>query len=370
MKILQLIYESPDSPYGFGGAGVRAHEIYKRLRDRHDITLLSLKYPNARDGETDGLKYVFVGTESRSLTKSVFAYNICASNFIRKNGSNFDVIIENFLPATPFFSKFLTKTPVILQVQGIMERHAFKKYKPLFSIPMYFMENLYPRLYDRFIFVSPVTQKKVLSMFRRKTVSSYLIPNGINEELLKITPRDDRYILFMSRIDIYTKGLDILIKAFSRIAGQYSDTKLLLAGYEFNSFHDLVSDCPLHIRKRIEYVGFARNENRTRLLSGAALVVLPSRHESHPVSVLEAAACEKPLIVSDIPELNFVELEGFGLSFPSGSVDGLAQKLMLLLDNPEKRGILGKCGRQYAGNFLWDMIALQFEEALRSVVQK
>ncbi len=38
MKILQIIYESPGSPFGFGGAGVRANEIYKRLNDtaRHN----------------------------------------------------------------------------------------------------------------------------------------------------------------------------------------------------------------------------------------------------------------------------------------------------------------------------------------------
>jgi hypothetical protein len=38
MKILQLIYESFNSPFGFGGAGGRAYEIYKRLTERHDIT--------------------------------------------------------------------------------------------------------------------------------------------------------------------------------------------------------------------------------------------------------------------------------------------------------------------------------------------
>lgn len=31
MKILQIIYESFGSPFGFGGAGVRAYEIYRRL---------------------------------------------------------------------------------------------------------------------------------------------------------------------------------------------------------------------------------------------------------------------------------------------------------------------------------------------------
>ncbi len=86
MKILQLIYESLGNPFGFGGAGVRAYEIYKRLKDRHDITLLCMKYHGARDGEIEGLKHIFIGTESKSLAKSVFSYTVKAANFVRRYG--------------------------------------------------------------------------------------------------------------------------------------------------------------------------------------------------------------------------------------------------------------------------------------------
>jgi hypothetical protein len=68
MKILQLTYESLGSPFGFGGAGVRAYKIYKRLKDRHDITLLCLKYPGVTDCEIEGLRHIFVGTESSRNT--------------------------------------------------------------------------------------------------------------------------------------------------------------------------------------------------------------------------------------------------------------------------------------------------------------
>jgi len=56
----------------------------------------------------------------------------------------------------------------------------------------------------------------------------HVIPNGINEELLRVTPEDGGYMLFFSRIDIYTKGLDILLKAFEKIAVQYPELRLPL----------------------------------------------------------------------------------------------------------------------------------------------
>lgn len=369
MKILQLIYESHNSPFGFGGAGVRAYEIYKRLNSRHDITLLCMKYPGAKDGDMEGLRHIFAGTESKSLTKSVLAYNIKAAGFVRRHGDNYDIIVENFLPSTPFFSRFLTKTPVVLQVQGIMEKHSLRKFSLFFSIPMYAVERFYPSLYDKFIFVSEITREKVMSRVKRDVKLCRVIPNGIDEGLLKIQTENSDYILFFSRIDIYTKGLDILIKAFEKVNAVFPDIRLALAGYEFDRFDKLVSCCPTALRKKIEYAGFVTGDKKNSLLSNAGVFVLPSRHESSPISILEAAACCKPIIVSDIPELGFVKKENIGLAFRSGSHEDLAEKIMKLLNDEKTRSMLGENARDYAKRFLWDRIALEFEGFLQKSLE-
>lgn len=368
MRILQLIYESLGSPFGFGGAGVRAYEIYKRLKDRHDITLLCMKYPGARDGIIDGLRHIFVGTESKSLTRSVIAYTLEASGYVKNYGNDYDIVVENFLPSTPFFSRFLTKTPVVLQIQGIMERHSLKKFNPVYALPMYSVEKFYPYLYDRFIFVSGVTMDKVMSGFKgRKQVQSYLIPNGIGRDYLNYNFPEDDYILFLSRIDIYTKGLDILVRAFESISHELPGLRMVLAGYEFDSFKRVLSLCDADTSCKIEYAGFLTGIDKIKLLSGAKVSVLPSRHESSPISILEAAACGRPVIVSDIPELAFVTENNFGLSFKSGSVEDLASKLRRLLSDREKRAEMGKNGRFFATQFLWDDIALRFESVLEDI---
>jgi glycosyltransferase involved in cell wall biosynthesis len=61
--------------------------------------------------------------------------------------------------------------------------------------------------------------------------------------------------------------------------------------------------------------------------------------------------------------------EGFGLVFPSGSVEGLAEKIRLLMDDDTKREALGKRGREFAGRYLWDRIAKEFEGVLNSTRQ-
>lgn len=368
MKILQLIYESPGSPFGFGGAGMRACEIYRRLKDRHDVTILCMKYPGAKDGEIGGLKHVFVGTEGRNLTRSVLSYVVKAAGFVRRHGNDFDVIVENFLPSTPFASRLLSRTPVILQVQGVMERHSLRKFSPFYSIPMFLVERFYPRLFARFIFVSEITKEKVLAGIKGRIESCSVIPNGVDRNLLEVPHEERNYILFFSRIDIYTKGLDLLMEAFEQTGSEYPDLKLILAGHETDSFHKLLSRCPSSLRERVEYAGFVTGAEKVRLLSGTKIFVLPSRHESAPVSVLEAAALGKPMIVSDIPELEFVRREGFGLSFPSGSAQGLAERMKTLLDDDTGRLSMGMLGREFAARFLWDDIARQFEDVLKHTV--
>ena len=369
MKILQLIYESFGSPFGFGGAGVRAYEIYRRLKDTHDITLLCMKYPLAREREIEELKHIFVGTESRNLTKSVLAYILRAGEFVRRYGKNFDIIVENFLPTTPFFAKYLTRTPVILQVQGVMEKHSFRKFSPFYYVPIYLVESFYPRLYNAFIFVSNITREKVMVRRGGITTVSHVIPNGIDKELLQTQPEDSDYILFFSRIDVYTKGLDILIEAFQRISPEFPNLRLILAGYEFDSARKLISGSPSFLRERIQYAGFVTGAEKIRLLRRARIFVLPSRHESSPISILEAAACKKAVITSNIPELAFVTQEGFGLSFRSGSANELSEKMKLLLEDSKEREALGRKGREFAARFLWDDIAVQFEEVLRHFVE-
>ncbi len=370
MKILQIIYESIGNPFGIGGAGVRAYEVYRRLLDRHDITLLCMKYPGAKNAEVDGLRHVFVGTESRSLLKSVLAFTVQAGRYVHNFGRDFDVIVENFLPSTPFFSRFLSATPVILQVQGVMYGHSFRKFNPLYSFPMYAVEKFYPRLHDRFIFVSDVTRAKVMRGITRPVKLCRVIPNGVNEELLTAEPGDGDYILFFSRIDAYTKGIDILLEAFKELAPDFPGIRLIMAGYEFDSFQGLVAGLPADVKKRVEYAGFLTGAHKTALLSGARIVVLPSRHESSPVSIVEAAACGKPLVVSDIEEMDFVEKHHFGVRFPSGSVKGLKDRMAFLLKDRTARSELGARGREYSGKFLWSSIAKEFENTLELTVNE
>jgi hypothetical protein len=133
VKILHLLYESKGDYFGIGGVGVRSYEIYRHLKERHDITLLCKKYPGASDAAIEGLRHVFVGTESESLTKTLLSYAYHAASFVRKHGSEFDIVIEDFSPAIPTFLHRFAEKPVVLQIQGYTGRLYFKKYNTVYA---------------------------------------------------------------------------------------------------------------------------------------------------------------------------------------------------------------------------------------------
>jgi glycosyltransferase involved in cell wall biosynthesis len=245
-----------------------------------------------------------------------------------------------------------------------MKRHTIKKYPFYYALPMVLSECFYPYLYRNFIFVTETGMDR----FKKRARMFTCIPNGVSEELLKIEPKEGDYILFLSRIDKYTKGLDILMKAFAKIADRYRDLKLVLGGYQFDSFEEIVHMLPEGLRTRVRYVGFITSDEKIRLLSEAKLFVLPSRHEAHPISLLEAMACGKAVVVSEIPELRFVREQKIGITFRNADPVDLEKKLTTVLNDPELRQQLGKKARQFTTSYLWDNIAINFEMFLEEVL--
>jgi hypothetical protein len=107
------------------------------------------------------------------------------------------------------------------------------------------------------------------------------------------------------------------------------------------------------LREEIRFAGGLARITVARLVSRADVVALPSIRtengmmEGIPVALMEALACETPVVstrISGIPEL--VEDGVTGLLVPPGDVEALADALLRLRDDPELRHLLGQAGRE------------------------
>ena len=83
------------------------------------------------------------------------------------------------------------------------------------------------------------------------------------------------------------------------------------------------------------------------VLASATVVTLPSYREGLPVSLLEAAACGKAIIATDVPGCREVVRHRVnGLLVPPRNAGALADAVAMLLENKELRYALGRRGRE------------------------
>lgn len=200
-----------------------------------------------------------------------------------------------------------------------------------------------------------------LDRYRAKVT---VIPYGIDPSRVRLSDNDPQTsvagapprVLFVGRL-VYYKGLDTLLDAAPAI-----NAELVLLG-----------DGPLYprLRAKVDAMGLADKVRFIRDADGAALAahladcavfVLPSTttSESFGLSVLEAMAAGKPVVVTDVgtglDEL--IRTTGAGRLVPPADPVALADAINGLLADPDERARLGAAGRNALGrDYTSDLMA-------------
>ncbi|MGA7791715.1 MAG: glycosyltransferase family 4 protein [Candidatus Acidiferrales bacterium] len=152
---------------------------------------------------------------------------------------------------------------------------------------------------------------------------------------------DERFILLVGH-PWYTKGVDVLIRAFELIAAQFPDFKLKLLGYNSDrEYRNTVTRrCP-----QIVFLKPITNDAALQVIGACSVYVLASRSESMGRVLLEAMAARKPIVASAVGGVpHYVADNENGLLFQSEDAEELAEKLATLLTNPELQARLAKKG--------------------------
>jgi glycosyltransferase involved in cell wall biosynthesis len=163
---------------------------------------------------------------------------------------------------------------------------------------------------------------------------------------------EDPTILSVGRL-VEKKGMEYLIKAFARIAGEVPEARLEIAGDGplRPSLERLTSDCGLSARVTLR--GSLPHRAVATSMQNASIVCQPSvtaadgDSEGLPTTVLEAVATAKPLIGTRHGGIPEVVVDGAtGFLVPERDVPALANRLLLLLKNAELRKRMGEAGRR------------------------
>lgn len=99
------------------------------------------------------------------------------------------------------------------------------------------------------------------------------------------------------------------------------------------------------LEKRVVFAGWS--DEVLRYLASFVLLVLPSRRESLPSVLAEAAAIGLPVVAADVGGVREVVVpRETGLLYESGDVDSLVRAIRVVLDDPSRAASMGVAGRE------------------------
>ena len=114
----------------------------------------------------------------------------------------------------------------------------------------------------------------------------------------------------------------------------------------------------LSIGNLVTFLGAKAQNNLAHYYSRAQMVVMPSHYESFGMVAIEAMACGTPVIASDVGGLTYTIKDGFnGYLVPRNDHNALADKIGLLLKDPDLRNQLGEQARLWIKRFSWSNVA-------------
>jgi glycosyltransferase involved in cell wall biosynthesis len=176
---------------------------------------------------------------------------------------------------------------------------------------------------------------------------------------------DGRYILFCG-FPWHLKGVDILIRAFQQIAGEFPHHRLKIVGYcpDKSEYEKLAEGNP-----QIELCDPVWYGDVMKLMAECSLFVLPSRTDSSPRVLREAMAARKPIIASNVDGIPYLIKDGYnGLLFESENVAELAGQIRRLLNDRSLANALAAHGYHYVHEHLSEQRYLQnFSDMIHQV---
>ncbi len=170
---------------------------------------------------------------------------------------------------------------------------------------------------------------------------------------------EEKTILFVGRLEPL-KGLDILFRAMASLKNSNS-VRLNVVGGDENSrektrLQTLATQ--MNLNTSIRFVGKVSQDELPVHYNAADVCVLPSHYESFGLAALEAAACGRPVIATNVGGIPAIVLDGkTGYLVPSRRPDVMAERLCRLLDDDVLRSHMGAEARIHAETLGWDRSA-------------
>lgn len=387
MRILVL---TPTFLPALGGAELVILQVYRRLATKHAVRVLT---PHLSDrlisqsgsNEYDHLlnfavrhyhdRHTFMKIRGHKITYGIIPpFSLSAVSALRREIRIFrpDVINVHYVMPTGLaglYAQKISKIPVVMTYNGrdvpgpgvpplwkYWHRFVGSNCSSMTFVSKYCRQAIYGSGIDPgHVIYNGVEDPAAVSSIQKRDLKARLKLND-----------DDRVLFCLQRLDPL-KRTEVIVQSMPKILQHYPDCRLIVGGKgsELSRLRTVATE--LNIAERVLFTGFIPQDELPVYFSLADLFLFHSTYETFGLVLAEAMNYGKAIVsVESTAIREIIENGKNGILVPPLNAAAFGQAVVDLLDNGEKRQMLGNCGKRKARQFFqWDSLARQYEKVFR-----
>ncbi|NQY29503.1 MAG: glycosyltransferase family 4 protein [Flavobacteriaceae bacterium] len=274
-----------------------------------------------------------------------------------------------WIPAYSSLSKYLfnNNIPFVLTPHGAYNTIAMKRSSFIKKIYFRFFEAPLLKRVSKIHCIGKSEIEGLRTIF--PNTKSILLPYGFDafKAAIQVKKQQENFIIgFIGRLDIYTKGLDLLLDAFEKFRQNVPHAKLWIIGdsNEKEKLEELI--ITKNLINEVILWGSKFGKEKEALLLQMDVFAHPSRNEGLPSSVLEASCMGVPCVVSEATNMGaYIQEMGAGKVVKNENVHELANAFTALYELHKKNElqVLSKNAIKMVHTFFnWDTVVNSFDK--------
>jgi len=315
--------------------------LYKRLARDQFEKIYFFTYEKERKELKAELLAQGIEVKDKKYSLPNFLYSFCIPFIYRKEMKECHVYktTQLFGSWSAVLAKWLYKKPLIVRA-GFALSTNLRQSGMLPRIMARLIEFLSLSSADKVI----VTTSQIQNFYRGKNKNIIVIPNFVDTKLffpVVKTFGSQFHLLFVGRLSA-EKNISNLIFAVKDMENII--LTIIGEGEERKNLGDLAVGSKAQIR----FLGAVPHAELPQYFSEADIFVLPSLVEGHPKVIIEAMAAGLPIVASDVRGINTLLEHGRTGFLVSPNAQAIRAGIENLLNDPEKRNMLGMNARREA----------------------
>ena len=379
------------------GASRHFLDLYKSFKKYENITLAYVR-KKGKFGisiNKNGIKFISIpniasfkifGTFlTLLLFEIIFLFDILLNENFRK--VNVIYLRQTPLNFAVLFIHLFFKKPFIVETNSIVIEDLKERKRNIFIRLIYFLEKINFRYCSHIIIVTEQMKSYLILKYKVPEQKITVIPNGyyfekdfdynkkyINLKSQFTSNKIEKFILLYYG-NLHTReGIDFLLKATSILIDNFPvEVYIIGEGIEENNLKTLSKK--LRIDNCVTFTGPLSKKEAASYISKAHICLAPlviNRNSVigvSPIKIFEYLAYRKPVIVSRLPGLEFIEKKNIGLLVKPEDVNDLVEKIIYLFKNYNFAINMGNRGFEYVKKYHnWAVLSKRINSLIKKSI--